>query len=244
MARFEGESEAKSNFTYQAQAKKPTVVKSANDVYYDPNHPDADWAGLVKKENVGRKKVDGFELNRSGLQFAEGGIMSAEHAGEFDPIGLTNKRQVVARKSHGEGIVIAGPEPIEETQKYWNTAYQAMAKQEPTNAEFYTETHQGSLKGGKKIIVPQYEQIVNQPRRNTPPSARSSFGSARSACGQGGRSLLAGIGEQLASSGSIRALPSDVKNMASANINRKELIKDNFRDLPPGYTGAKRPGIL
>mmetsp|Transcript_31364 Transcript_31364/g.45923 ORF Transcript_31364/g.45923 Transcript_31364/m.45923 type:complete len:96 (-) Transcript_31364:296-583(-) len=57
--------------------------------------------------------------------------------------------------------------------------------------------------------------------------------------GFGSRSLLAGIGEQLATGGGISKLPSDVARVES--LNRKEMLSENFRDFAPGYTGQRKP---
>mmetsp|Transcript_29363 Transcript_29363/g.50733 ORF Transcript_29363/g.50733 Transcript_29363/m.50733 type:complete len:229 (+) Transcript_29363:46-732(+) len=158
LARFEAKSEASAQYIPKQPSDASTMpeAKAAPDSFYDPNHPDADWAGLVKKDRGGRQRVAGQSAQASHLAFGAGGIQSADAALEADPLGLDSRKQPLRSGTREDGVRIAGPEG--DHSDHWTTNAQAMMKGEATDPSLYTQNHQSLTHGGgKKVLTPAYE---------------------------------------------------------------------------------------
>ncbi|CAM9196219.1 unnamed protein product [Heterosigma akashiwo] len=158
LARFEAKSEASAQYIPKQPSDASTMpeAKAAPDSFYDPNHPDADWAGLVKKDRGGRQRVAGQSAQASHLAFGAGGIQSADAALEADPLGLDSRKQPLRSGTREDGVRIAGPEG--DHSDHWTTNAQAMMKGEATDPSLYTQNHQSLTQGGgKKVLTPAYE---------------------------------------------------------------------------------------
>lgn len=78
MAPFTAAELQDSNHKQQATVfdASPLPVPTTYDTYYDPNHPDADWAGLVLAANGHKKHALNHASQVSQLSQSENGIVS------------------------------------------------------------------------------------------------------------------------------------------------------------------------
>ncbi|KAJ1454266.1 hypothetical protein M885DRAFT_522094 [Pelagophyceae sp. CCMP2097] len=67
---------AKASSDPQQAAAVPFVV-GTSDAYYDPEHPQADWSGMVPRGSSGRRAVGGRAANVTVERSLEGGIVPA-----------------------------------------------------------------------------------------------------------------------------------------------------------------------
>lgn len=63
-------------YTYFQRNVMPAEVPTTWENKYDPQHPSADWAGLVPSNEYGRKHFESHASMRSGIKQAEEGIVS------------------------------------------------------------------------------------------------------------------------------------------------------------------------
>mgnify|MGYP003385840685 CR=1 FL=1 len=61
----------------------PAPVRASHDEVYDPQHPDADWSGLVKRDQYTRKHGKGHISQKIGIIHSDNGIISKEEKKEF-----------------------------------------------------------------------------------------------------------------------------------------------------------------
>lgn len=118
------------------------------DSRYNPDHPDADWCGLVSKNNQTRRHTNDHSSQRINLSHTEKGIVGQD---EF----------VLPRKRRDGGAYnpITG-EPVEQKQQppliagtgaaqgseHWKTSYQRFVEREPTSRDMLTLKRQEEVK--------------------------------------------------------------------------------------------------
>ena len=54
----------------------PQAVPTTWETVYDPNHPDADWSGLVQANKFGKKHYQEQSAQKSGILHSESGKSS------------------------------------------------------------------------------------------------------------------------------------------------------------------------
>ena len=59
--------------TYLRSDVMPQAVPTTWETIYDPNHPDADWSGLVKSNKYGKKHYQEQSAQKTGILQSESG---------------------------------------------------------------------------------------------------------------------------------------------------------------------------
>ena len=101
------------------------IIPTTWDTYVDPTHRDADWAGLVSKQNQ-RRHVNDHRSQISGVAHSENGIVSIAEKEEW----LRKRRDYSSNSGDDKTPLIYGTGASEDDR--WKTTSQRMDAQEPT----------------------------------------------------------------------------------------------------------------
>lgn len=152
-------------------ANRVAAVPGAVDSVYDPQHPDADWAGLVPRDSLGRAHYrDAPAVRENVVRTEDGGITTggaaptydrddAEGAGRRGKRGYANDARFGSIDCASGPPLIAGPGAHNPSVHYTTASQQAHALQQRTQPDQLTASRQGH---GKAHVVPQYEQQIQQ----------------------------------------------------------------------------------
>ncbi|ETI50715.1 hypothetical protein F441_05848 [Phytophthora nicotianae CJ01A1] len=260
MARFDSGVPRDREETSDNQISSPMIPHVADK--YDPDHPDADWGGYVRRSYKKR-----FYTNQSGVKDSltydeKGGIMPRDEAEKstisgkklFEPQQNPSGEQVPGIPFQS-AVYQVGPGSSVSTND-WKTSYASQTSMEATPKDtFVLGTRQNSQP--KRHVTPMYEQgrgsQQNSARTQSPSSSLGSgqgspslskSGSSGSLSGRridSRRSLLAGIGKLVAAEDlnglhppPERHLPESYTNAAS-----KTLLAENYHGTTVGYTGRR-----
>jgi hypothetical protein len=123
-------------------------VPTTWDSRYNPEHPDADWCGLVSKNNQSRRHTNDHSSQRINLSHTEKGIMGQDDfvlprrrrdGGAFNPI----TGEPVEQKQ--QPPLIAGTGAAQGAD-HWKTSYQRFVEREPTSRDMLTLKRQEEVK--------------------------------------------------------------------------------------------------
>mmetsp|Transcript_31712 Transcript_31712/g.43275 ORF Transcript_31712/g.43275 Transcript_31712/m.43275 type:complete len:259 (+) Transcript_31712:37-813(+) len=206
------------------------AVPASSDVFYDPTHPDADWAGLVSRNHVTQKKhCHDHRSQQVGIKMEEGGIVSKEQNSGFSR--KSGNLEQATIQNNGS-IVIAG---INSDESRWKTSYNSFEHQESTSKDQLilmkrvgTRRPLQDPAQTKSIRCSDTVGMIDNNSYNTI-KATTSSSSLR------GKSFISNIGAQIAhkvpdmqTAIGPTATPVDPRSMHSANYNPY-----------PGFTGKK-----
>ena len=164
--------------TYFQRNVMPVEVPTTWENKYDPQHPRADWAGLVPSEEYGRKHFESHASMRTGIKQAEEGIVSQVERQEWsqkrrdikDPInyGITTPRSELQKyydnesKENGTKNLIGGVSYDNDSDRF-KTTYQALASKEKTDRSQMTLN---------KRQLPKKNNVINNINGSGPSSAQ------------------------------------------------------------------------
>ena len=61
-------------------SQEPESIPAKFDTYYDPNHPQADWSGLVKRDVYGRAHSTAHRSQQTGIVQSEHGLIAKDES--------------------------------------------------------------------------------------------------------------------------------------------------------------------
>mmetsp|Transcript_18839 Transcript_18839/g.31533 ORF Transcript_18839/g.31533 Transcript_18839/m.31533 type:complete len:290 (-) Transcript_18839:55-924(-) len=237
----------------------PDAVPTTFDTFYDPDHPDADWTGQVKRDNAQKKHVNDHSSLRIGIEQSENGIISRETRKEFShrrppPGGGAGK--------NASSFEIAGV-GANEVERF-KTEYHRLACGESTTRDQLTfEKRQNPV---KKIADPAQARSLTQQmqmqeggefiygapspssigsssynNRNTSHNnhKKSAYSSA-SASSSSSRSMLADIGSRIADKITMEAPKNTAGAQADTRFSKNRLLISENHHPFPGYTGGRK----
>lgn len=236
-SKFEGSSQTNNVFEDKTNKQIPAAVPSSWDSYYDPNHPDADWTGLVSKSNNHRKHMNNHPSQHIGITQTEHGIVSAEERQEW-----THKRQPENRQSKNDStIVLSG---VNADLDRWKTTYKSFEAHDGTTRD--QMTLEKRVRPVKRIPDPaqarsqrDYPQstntaaVVNSDREQQSP--RENGGESQSLVGYRApvftkKSMISGLGADIASRIDI---PAPVTHSVSKDSKAPDtLLTQNYNPHP------------
>lgn len=208
------------------------IVPSTYDTQYNPNHPDADWSGLVSKDRLQKRHTSGHRSQAIGLIQQEDGIISKQGTeAEFRHRTVQPKRQDTS--SLIGGISAAG-------DQYKTTSHRQQNCEETSKDQLVLKKRVGS----KKLLDPQYEvphpdsmssdlsniQNISNQQREQASGKHYQF----TPQGMGGKNLTSNLGTSLLSRVPEKPTPAP----SNSNDVSKTLLLQNHKPLP-GYTGRR-----
>ena len=139
-ARFD---EERSRYGDYHDAPSPEIIPASYDTRYNPDHPDADYLGLVSKQHQNRRHTQHHSSQRCNLTQTERGIVGQDddfiqrkrfHTTKYNPI--------TGEELHPDGHapssrLIAGIGAAEGAD-HWKTSYHRFSEQEPTSMDMLT----------------------------------------------------------------------------------------------------------
>ena len=232
-------------------------VPAAQGAYYDPQHPDADWTGLVGAGSRRKRAPPSTAATRTNFSHAEGGIVPRADAEEVPLSSRRSQRPRPGRAGAGAAGGGMGEAPLigsagGDDPDHWVTSNMAQMRRQPVNREDqYTDKRRilgGS--GARRRLRPQHELQAEAAR-----AGGAARGAARGAAhgaapggplpryGAGARSLIGGLGAEVYKSAGIREVARD-RDLARRELGRvarsRDLIEVNHTGQVPGYTGRLR----
>lgn len=116
-------------YQHPATVEAVPVVPTTWDAQYDPNHPDADWSGLVSRNHIQKRHNHNHVSLQEGIERTEYGIVSKEAKQEW-----ARKRtpQDAAISKNAGTLVIGG---IDVPDDRWKTTYGRFDHHEPTSRD-------------------------------------------------------------------------------------------------------------
>lgn len=239
-AKFEGNSQNANVYEDKSHKQIPNAVPSSWDSYYDPNHPDADWTGLVSKErNNHRKHVTNHASQHIGITQTEHGIISVEERQEW-----THKRQPENRQSKNDSTVVLSG--VNADQDRWKTTYKSFETHESTTRD--QMTLEKRVRPVKRIPDPaqarsqrdyshmvseaanagsSYERPEESPRNSNSGEPQSLVGYRAPVFTK--KSMISGLGSDIASRIDI---PPPQPSNRSANKAPDTLLTQNYNPAP------------
>lgn len=210
------------------------TVPTTWDSYYDPNHPDADWTGLVSKNHLQRKHIHEHSSLKENIMRTEQGIVSRverqDHMRKRPP-----EDPSIARRNATGSIHIGG---IDNPDDRWKTSHQRFESREPTSRDQMILEKRGNPV--KKVENPsqarsQQDSSYGAPSPRFETSSLAGTQSQAMASFSGRGSLLSGIANKLAPSFDPRSAGGGAhQKTPGAFDTNKLLITDNYRHYPPG----------
>ena len=204
------------------------AVPTTWDTVYDPDHPDADWTGLVQKVPHKKHVHDHVALQES-IERNEYGIISKEERQEW-----ARKRVVadVGASKNSGSLVIAG---IDEPNERYKTTYRRFEAHERTSRDQLTlEKRQQPVKKVDPAFATGNMQYGMSPRMDTSnfnSSFTSSANTRKDPIINPRSSLLSGIGEKLLATNAVPP-PKENYKQPRPNENYRVLTTDNFNAMP------------
>ncbi|KAL4085753.1 hypothetical protein PRIC1_015088 [Phytophthora ramorum] len=228
---------------------------------YNPDHPDADWGGYVRRSYKKRFYTNQSSVKDNLTYDEKGGIMprgSAENSmtsGKklFEPQQGASGEQVPGIPFQS-AVYQVGP-GSDVSCSDWKTSYASQTAMDATSKDNYVlGTRQNAQH--KRHVTPMYEQGrgVRQnsaraqspsweggPGLSTPLSGSGSSGSLSGRRVDSRRSLLAGIGKLVAAEDLNGALPPPERHLPESYTKQapKALLAENYHGTTLGYTGRR-----
>jgi hypothetical protein len=205
------------------------VVPTTHDTQYNPNHPDADWSGLVSKNRMQKRHTNEHRSQVIGIVQQEDGIVTKPgYEAEF-------KHRTVA-KHQSTSSLIGGISAADD--QYKTTAHRLQNQEGISKDQLVLKKRIGS----KKTLDSQFEQSPHQnqnvsnyqyqqSQRVDPSRDQYKF----TPSGMGGKNFTANLGASLVSRVPDKPAPRHV----DPNDLTKTMLSQNHNPHP-GYTG-KRP---
>ncbi|KAG6585031.1 uncharacterized protein IUM83_08569 [Phytophthora cinnamomi] len=230
---------------------------------YDPDHPDADWGGYVRRSAKKRFYTNQSSAKDNLTYDEKGGIMPRDPADSSS----TSGKKLFEPKQNSSGDQVPGI-PFQSAVYQvgpgnnvgcsdWKTSYALQTSMEATPKDNYVlGTRQNSQH--KRHVAPMYEQgrggRQNSARAQSPstpwesgqgmPPPLSGSCSSGSLSGRridSRRSLLAGIGKLVAAEDLSGILPPERHLPESyTNPTSKTLLAENYHGTTLGYTGRRK----
>lgn len=180
------------------------IVPTTYDTTVDPSHRDADWAGLVSKENHKRHTAD-HRSQQTGIVQSEHGLVSTNENNEW----LRKRRENNGHPTAGSSGLISGTGASEKDR--WQTNNQRMEAREPTSRDQMTRDRRALPKRSMADASRENSGRMTLSDGSTgPPGVLQSMNSMREQpLGAGGcvgrnGSMLSNIGHAI-----VRRLPSE-----------------------------------
>ena len=178
-ARFEGESVSA---TSSRETSIPEPIPTTWDTIVDPTHRDADWAGLVAKENHRRRTTEHRALNSQVMQSA-GGIVSMNENQEL-------QRKQFSKVDSNPGVVFP-TEPV--ANDHCKTSQQRMNDQEITEKRRLMQQRRPFATISQTILITEAPENKSNISANS--YQQTSIGSLR--CSGRNGSMLTNIGQSI-----------------------------------------------
>lgn len=208
--------------TTEDLAAAPAPIRATQTEYYDPNHPDADWSGLVRFKDGQRTHVRGHRSQNSGIFQTDEGIISKEEKSEWAKKNRNHNPDAKDTSSIIGGVLESDHDP-------WLTDQQRAAKGLATSRAQMTlmkqqmvrTTEQGQAGGYGGGRPPSSMAKENQIIMNT--NQTTAFAPAVAAKGHS-NSLLSSLGADL-----LDVIPPLSKSMSAgqreANANPRSVYR-------------------
>lgn len=247
-SRLNEEGRSSHAFQHPDRVEPAPAVPTTWDTMYDPEHPDADWTGLVSRTHTHKRHMHHHVSQQESIERTEYGIVSKEERAEWARKRATQD----ATKAKNSGSLVIGG--IDAPEERWKTSYTRFENQEGTNRDQLTlEKRVNPIKRiGDPAQARSVRQMAGDPL-SAQPSPRDyelyqqqqqqrQRDQQRSSIRIGAKTnLLSGLGEKIVSQGSV-----PLKDPAALsprqprpNENYRVLIGDNYNPFP-GYTGYRR----
>lgn len=195
------------------------IVPTTYDTSVDPSHRDADWAGLVSKENHKRHTTD-HRSQQSGIVQSEHGLISANESNDW----LRKRRENIEHSTAGNSGLISGIGGSEEDR--WKTNSQRMQAIEPTSRDQMTRDRRAL------------------PKRAMADTGRANSGRMTLSDGSTGPGVLQSMNsmreQPLGAGGCVGRNGSMLSNIGSAIVRRLP-SEDSVRLESKGLPAAPRP---
>lgn len=249
-------SQAAVAYAPQAPVDSVAVVPTTWDTVYDPDHPDADWTGLVKKDAILQKKhVNDHVSLRDNIERNEYGLVSSGKTTDYFERKENNRMKENSNKS---GVLIGGID-VEDSDRY-KTNYKRFECQERTTRDQLTmEKRINPIKRipdpaqarGRSTRLADYNPAssMNSPSLSARSEMNNTISTSRNDTVKYNPrvSLLSGIADTLILSGSVpvdripppaSSIPGISKDKYRSEVYRT-IMSDNYKPYP-GYTGTKK----
>ncbi|KAG7387654.1 hypothetical protein PHYPSEUDO_013904 [Phytophthora pseudosyringae] len=260
VARFDAGARPLGGEASNNQTPSPVISHVADK--YDPDHPDADWGGYVRRSYKKRFYTDQSGVKDSLTYDEKGGIMprdvpeNSTMSGKklFEPQQNPSGEQVPGIPFQ-TAVYQVGPGSNVSCND-WKSSYASQTSMEATPKDsFVLGTRQHSQH--KRHVAPMYDQgrgsHQNSARTQSPSTpwegrqsspSLSQSGSSGSLSGRridSRRSLLAGIGKLVAAEDLSGIQPPPERHLSEsyANPASKTLLAENFHGTTLGYTGRR-----
>ena len=206
-------------------------VPTTHDTLYNPDHPDADWSGLVPKDRLQRKHTSNHRCQVVGIVQEEDGIVTKPgFESDF-------KHRTVQSKQHSTSDLIGGISAGQD--QYKTTAHRQQYQEGNTKDQLVLKQRIGSKKTLQPHYVPSFEQPphrhLDQNIANQQSSQQSNQDYKFTAVGVGGKNFISNLGKSLVD----RVPDMPTSTPIDPNAHTKTLLTQNHKPHP-GYTGHKK----
>lgn len=210
------------------------AVPTTWDTVYDPDHPDADWSGLVSKDAIFTRKHDhNHPSHRENIERNELGIVSKTDSSEF------SKRRVNSEgATRNTGSIIIGG--IDNPEDRFKTTYKRFENQEKTDKE--QMILEKRIHATRPVLDPS--QSRGNSRHGIPNTQFDVYSNMKQDVnsGRGGSepkfnqraSLLSNLGDILVTNSAIDAPPSKM-NVNYKSEEYRTMMADNFKPFPGNF---------
>lgn len=231
VARFDDVPERRPSYNL---SEADIVVPVTHDTQYNPNHPEADWGGLVSKDRLQRRHTNEHRSQQTSIIQQEDGIVSKPgYEVEFKHRSVQSKPQ--STSSLIGGISAGG-------DQYRTTTQRLQSHEGNTRDQMILKKRIGSKKSLDPQYVPSFQDSQQHQNRDVynsvpfaPQNVTPTDDYTHSAVGVGGRNFTANIGASLVSR--IPDKPSSTR--VDPNDYTKTMLSQNHKPLP-GYTGNRK----
>lgn len=198
------------------------VVPTTWDVYYDPNHPDADWSGMVNTRHNHKKHIQGHASQQIGIVQTELGIISKEEKQEW----ARRKQPENATDKNKGSIVLGGDTSARDEANRFKTSYQSLAAQEATGRDQMILEKRAKPKKNMHDPAQSQPQTQISPRYNT---QQNSYDSSKPFSASSlKKGFLSDIGASL-----VNQIPDNLsRNTPVAHVDNKVMITENYNPRP------------
>lgn len=211
------------------QCEPDVVVPPTQDTLYNPDHPDADWSGLVSKDRMHRRHLKENPNQVVGIVQQEDGIMPRPgHEAKL-------KHRGIAQKEHSTSSLIGGISAAED--QYKTTAHRQQNQEGLSKDQLVLKKRIGA----RKSLDPHHEMAQhhqaqhNQNAVNFRQQPQQNNGYGYIPQGVGGKSFTANLGAALVS----RVPDKPPSSCTDSKDFTKTMLSQNYNPRP-GYTGHKK----
>ncbi|EQC39012.1 hypothetical protein SDRG_03964 [Saprolegnia diclina VS20] len=212
---------------------------------FDPSHPDADWGGYVNRTFKKRSFKDPLST-RDHLVHGKDAILPALTAEK--PAGRRTFAQNLNQASvdpaakdspFHTGVHQVGPGG-EHNCNTWKTSYELQTSATPTNRDTQAP---GTVRSLGQLAHKRHPQAAVEAKRATPPRTLPPLEPGQSKLPEVRKqgSLLAGIGQRLASSDALAHQPLPTAHLCTAYVTQQKTLEtENRHKVLLGYTGHRK----